>query len=295
MTSEINVSMPEAEPENVTSSWLEKLHRLLANLYYHDCALPEVDMLLKCINAQSPRKNCYGMLSLVHIFVMLVKHSDQFERIAHASEDFASKSLAVEFGPGDEFQNDECPMHMLVTFVIKENKLLTLETVNQLTDYVVGVILYNDIRATRVQSVKELLFELDEYHFDVSHGGHGRLLSYLGSACRKCMREDLFVACLYDCFAKIEFDEIMRREGFESMNAETIKNHFAAVILKHCVDDDDDVDCESDDDDDSHAVAIVSTSVFDDTESEARDSDLNTCAKDGEVNCLFVNDAESKI
>ena len=261
MADEINVSKAEAEAELDS---LEKIHRLLANVYYHNCALPDLDTLLKVINNCFPRKNYKGVLSLVHIFVMLVRETSQFKKTANTSETFVSKTLTLTFGPGDEFQNHSCPMQAFVTFVIEKNELLTHQTVVHLTDYLHGVILYNDIRTKRVESVHDKLLEVDEYFFDVSHAGHGRLLSYLRSSCVNCMKEDLFVAKVYDSFATMERKKMLGREKTDKTDEDNIRNHYAEVLLIESaaavdVDDDDDVIDNNNDNNDADVVVFVNS------------------------------------
>ena len=258
-TMQNNETVKDAQVE--AEDALPKFHRLLASLYVHDCALPKLDTLLKTISDALPREHYKGVMSLVHLFIMLVNESPRLAKIADASETFASETLIDLFGPGEYFQNSKSPMEMLVTYVIEQNEVMSHESMIHMTDYLHGVILYNDIRAKRVQEVCELIMRVDDYYFDTAHASNGSMLSFLRSSCEHCMREDEFVGSVYDCFSKMERKKWLQRENTDDANQKNITNELVDLLIKTVI------------------IPNAFESLF-----NAEDNKSQPCAKDDEEN-----------
>ena len=291
MKEEINVSMEQEGPE---VDVLDKYRHLLANVYLHDCDLPELDVLLRTIIHNFPRMHYKGVMSLVHIFCVLVNESKKFEQTANASEMFKSETLKQVFGAGDELVKGHRPMEMFVTFVIRKNELLTHEAVIHLTDYLHAVILYNDIRVNRVQSICALLLAVDDFYFGMSDAAQGRLQMFFHSACVDCVSEDAFVAAVYESFATMERNKLLRRDNTDETCQKKIQNELTSLLLRlinskndaDADDDDDDDDDDVDVNDDDDISEVVSSSVINDGESKP--SATNAESE------ISVNDTESK-
>ena len=276
-------TMHDEESTQATTDTLHKMHRLLASLYIHDCPLPELETVLKAISNALPRDHHKGAISLVHLFIMLVNESPQLAKIADASEKFTSESLSQLFGPGEYFQNSKGPMEMLVTFVIQQNQVLSHAAMVHMIDYLHGVILYNNVRAKRVQEVCELIMRVDDYYFDTAQAPNGAILSFLRSGCTHCMCEDAFVASVYDCFSKMESKEWLQREKTDEENQKNITNTLVELVIKTII-------IPTALDSESDAEEIESQSCATDAEGnesqpcakDAEDSDSKPCAKDAE-------------
>ena len=259
--------MFKAEAVEIGHEYIRKLHRLLANLYLHVCPLPGSDAVVTTICENLPRVNHNGLMSLVHIFVMLMAETPQFRRTAKASMHFKSYSLSMAFSAGDEFEKAQCPMVAFVTFVIEQDKGLSHEIVVHLTDFVHGVILYNDVRPDRVEAISDLLTAVDDFYFDLSEGKHSR------PACVECMSEDAFVARVYHCFGVMEGKSMLERENTDEASEANIVKSLAELLIACPGDDADDEDADVDDADVDDEVEIVSSSV-------SHDDDLKFCDND---------------
>ena len=291
MQGEAKVSTTQTEADDS----LDKYRRLLANLYVHNCALPELDELVKYLIDNWPRWHYRGTMTLVHVFVMLVNESVKMKNTAEISENFESNSMKQLFGPGDEFQKGQCPMKMFITYVMQRNELLTHEAVVHLIDYLHAVIFFNDVHATRVEAVCARLLELDDFYFALSSTARGRILIFLHTACLECVREDSFIACVYECFATMERNKMLCRGNTDKDNQKKIYVELGKLLLKckKMENDADDTDDEDEDDDahgdedvagDDDVFEPVSSSVTSDVKSElcANDDDSEPCANHAE-------------
>ena len=247
----------EVEVEVEEMEACSKLYHLLANVFVHDCELPGLDKLLNVITSNAPRKNYKGLMSLVHIFNTLLHDSLQLAHIALSSHGFESETLAVVFGPGDEFEKHHCPIEALVSFIIQENKLFSHSMVVHVSDFLHGVILYNRICAKRVHDVYALIIELDNYYYDRSAELHDHILNVRRSICDECVKADAFVSSVFDCYADIEDEKLLERGKIhDSSNQCKIVNALANFMLHYS-------DFDTDDDDDD-ATVVVSSSLDDD-------------------------------
>lgn len=222
--------------------YVSKLHRLLANLYLHVCPLPDPKAVVQTICDNDPHVHCNGVMSLVHIFVVLMSESPHLEKLAKATMYYKSCSMSSAFGAGDEFEKKQSPMTAFVAFVIEQDKGISHEVVVHLLDYVYGVILYNNVSPDRVEAISDLLTAIDDFYFDLSKDGkHAR------QACVACMTEDAFVARIYHCFGVMDAKGMLERECTDEASEKGIVSALSE-LLKICPGDDVDVDVDDADD-----------------------------------------------
>ena len=242
-------SMSHAESDG--EQYIRRVHRLLANIYLHVCPLPKTDDVVKAICDCLPRVHYNGIMSLVHMFVMLMAESPRFGKIAEATKHFTSSSLSVAFGPGDEFEKVQCPMVALVTFVIEQDIGLCHEIVVHLTEFVHGVILYNDVHADRVGAVADLLMAVDDFYFDLSNGKPTR------SACIECLTEDAFVARVYHRFGVMEQQCMLERENIDEESETNIANALAELLIVRHYEDENENENENENDEEEEVASCV--------------------------------------
>ena len=209
-------ALVESEVTAADFQYIRKMHELLANIYLHVCPLPDVDQVVQAICDELPRVNYNGTQSLVHLFVLLTGQSPFFEKTANASLHIKSSSLGTAFGAGDEFNKAQCPIIAFITFVITQNKGLSHDVMVHLVDFVHGVILYNNVKADRVDAVAKLLNALDDFYFDLSNGKHGH------SSCVWCVSQSSFVACIYHSFGLMEDKGMLEREKTDEASEDAI-------------------------------------------------------------------------